>query len=366
MIFFSIILSLFIVWTLINLAFLPNLKPKHGRLQNAFISILVPMRNEERNVEKCIRMLKNSTYNNVEFIIYDDQSTDQTYPLLKEMVGDDTRFQIIRGVSLAENWVGKVHACYQLRQYAKGDYLCFIDADVTLHPDTLHYAIMRAEEKKAALVTGFPRFQYTNLLDKLVIPMMHFIVYFHLPIALANFTKVPSTSAANGAFMFFKTKIYDQIGGHEAVKSSLVEDVHMARKIKQSGHRVLLANITDFVYCKMYDTSKETWDGFSKNMFVGIGKSKILAIALTAFYTLFYIIPFILFLYGLFTWQLLFVLPYLLTVVHRAISDVKSKTPIFYSLFIPASALVLVAILWRSVYLSVRGKAYTWKGRSYK
>lgn len=366
MIFFTILLLIFIVWTLINLAFLPDLKTENDDSEESFVSILVPMRNEERNVENCINMLKKIAYKNIEFIIYDDQSTDRTHALLKHFVSSDSRFKIKQGVELKDHWVGKVHACYQLRRYATGDYLCFIDADVTLHPQTISYAVALAKKKNAALVTGFPRFYYTNMLDKLVIPMMHFVVYFHLPIFLANYTKSPFLSAANGAFMFFKEDVYDSIGGHEVVKSSLVEDVHIARKIKQSGHRVILANITNYVDCKMYETNKETWDGFSKNIFSGIGKSTTLAILLTFFYTSFYILPLLLFLYGVFTWQLPFILPYCLTVVHRAISDTISKTPIVYSLYMPASALVLLAILWRSAYLSFRGQSYKWKGRSYK
>lgn len=360
------ILLLFSIWTILNLTFLPNLKSNFLLPEQPLISILVPMRNEARNVGNCITMLKNLSYENLEIIIYEDQSTDHTYPLLQQEIGEDARFQVIRGVPLKEGWIGKVHACSQLRQHAHGQYLAFIDADVTLHTHTLTNALARAKQYNASLVTGFPKFHYVNWLDQLLIPMMHFIVYFHLPIALANFTTIPSTSAANGAFMFFKATSYDQVGGHEAVKSSLVEDIHIAQRLKRHGFRVLLTNITDYVQCQMYETSKETWEGFTKNIFVGIGRSIPIAIGLTIFYTLFYIMPFIFVFYGITIGQLLFMLPYAITVVHRMICDLTSKTPFYYSLAIPASAMVLVCILWRSIFLSKTGEAYTWKGRSYK
>ena len=366
MLLISIFLALFIVWTIINLTFLPKLNGKHPLVKQPLISVLVPMRNEANNVKNCIHMLKNLSYKNLEIIIYEDQSTDQTFTLLQQAIGQDTRFKIIPGVPLKKGWIGKVHACDQLRQYAKGDYLCFVDADVTLHPDVLSYSLERAIHDQASLITGFPKFSYTNWLDRLVIPMMHFIVYFHLPIALANFTKIPATSAANGTFLFFKTDSYDQIGGHKAVKHSLVEDVQIAQTMKKKGHRVLLVNVTDYVTCRMYEKSKETWEGFSKNIFVGIGQSIPLALALTAFYTFFYVMPLLYLLYGIVVWDPLFMVPYALTVVHRAICDKTSKTPWYYSFSIPVSSLMLLAILWRSVYLSGNGKAYTWKGRSYE
>lgn len=366
MIYISFFLALFIVWTIINLTFLSKLKGYQYLTKQPLISVLVPMRNEARNVKNCINMLKNLAYDNIEIIIYEDLSTDNTFTLLQQAIDQDARFQVIRGVPLKKGWIGKVHACYQLRQHATGDYLCFVDADVTLHPNVLRASLASSTHYQAALVTGFPKFYYTNWLDKVVIPMMHFIVYFHLPIAIANFTKIPATSAANGTFMFFQTKSYDQAGGHEAVKSSLVEDVHIAQTMKRNGHRVLLANVTDYVHCQMYETSKETWEGFSKNMFVGIGQSIPIAIGLTTFYTFFYIMPFIYFLYGVLIWQPLFLLPYALTVVHRSICDMASKTPMYYSFSIPVSTTMLLAILWRSVYLSRKGNAYTWKGRSYE
>ena len=366
MLWISIFLALFIVWTVLNLSFLPKLNGKKPVAEQPLISVLVPMRNEARNVKNCVHMLKNLTYEHLEILIYEDQSTDQTFSLLQEAIGQDTRFQIIPGVPLQKGWVGKVHACHQLRQYAKGDYLCFVDADVTLHPDVLSHSLEQAVHKKAALLTGFPKFSYSNWLDQLVIPMMHFIVYVHLPIALANLTKIPATSAANGTFMFFKTASYDQIGGHQAVKQSLVEDIQMARTMKKNGFRVLLLNVTDHVSCKMYETNKETWEGFSKNMFVGIGQSIPLAIGITAFYTFFYVMPLFYLVYGIVVWEPLFMLPYALTVIHRAICDQTSKTPLYYSLFVPLSSLLLLAILWRSVYLSGNGKVYTWKGRSYE
>ena len=366
MLWISIFLALFIVWTIVNLTFLPKLNGGFSSDKQPLISVLVPMRNEERNVNNCIQMLKNLSYENLEIIIYEDQSTDQTFPLLQQAIGQDTRFQILPGIPLKKGWVGKVHACHQLRQHAKGDYLCFVDADVTLHPDVLSYSLERAIHKQAALITGFPKFSYTNWLDQLVIPMMHFIVYVHLPIALANFTKVPTTSAANGTFMFFKTDSYDQIGGHQAVKQSLIEDIQIARTMKKNGHRVLLANVTDYVSCKMYETSKETWEGFSKNMFAGIGQSIPLAMGITAFYAFFYVMPLLYLVYGIISWDPLFMVPYALTVVHRAICDRKSKTPLYYSFFVPLSSVLLLVILWRSVYLSGNGKAYTWKGRSYE
>ncbi|MBF6633108.1 MAG: glycosyltransferase, partial [Planococcus sp. (in: Bacteria)] len=113
----------FLGWIIINRLFLPAL-PKQPELSGRpLVSVLVPMRNEERNVEVLIKSLKNSSYDQMEFILLNDQSTDGTQKELERTIEGDSRFTILQGKELPEGWVGKVHACHQLQQAASGDYL---------------------------------------------------------------------------------------------------------------------------------------------------------------------------------------------------------------------------------------------------
>lgn len=361
---YCIVLGLFVLWMTINSLFLHRLKQGEV-LEGERVSLLIPMRNEERNVARCIAMIKQLTYPNLEIIIYNDQSTDQTAQLLQQEIGYDPRFRVLEGVDLPGNWVGKVHACHQLQQAATGTYLAFVDADVTLSAQIFEKSVFTMQKNKVGLLTGFPHFNHTNWLDKLVLPMMHFLVNFHLPIAIANFTKWPAATAANGTFLFFHRTAYDKMGGHVAVKNSLLEDVEIARAMKSSGNRVLLVNLAKDSSCNMYSNANETWQGFSKNTFYGLNYSVGNAVVFTLFYSVFFVLPLPLLVYSIVFLDWLFAIPYILVVIQRMLSDMKSNTPYFYALFMPISAVALLSILWNSIYLYRTKQSYIWKGREY-
>ncbi|SDG70646.1 Glycosyltransferase, catalytic subunit of cellulose synthase and poly-beta-1,6-N-acetylglucosamine synthase [Planococcus glaciei] len=358
-------LSAFLLWIVFNSFFLPSL-PKTFTLPNSpLVSVLIPMRNEERNVETLTSALKAAVYPNLEFIILNDQSTDRTGVLLEQMTAGDSRFTVIGGKELPPDWVGKVHACHQLQQHAKGDYLLFIDADIRFSPEAIGQALALMNERQAKLLSGFPAFDVPPFLSKLLVPMQHFVVLFHLPLVLANYANFPAATAANGMWMMFERKSYDAVGGHAAVRNSLVEDVHIARRFKASGHKMLLANITKSVQCRMYDTNHDVWEGFLKNSYTGIGRSPVFAVALALFYSFFYILPLFLALYGISTNKLLFTVPYVLAVVQQAYVMARTRQHLYLALLIPLQAAAMIAVLLQSMWKSWRKKPYTWKGRQY-
>ncbi|RSK26392.1 glycosyltransferase family 2 protein [Bacillus sp. HMF5848] len=367
-------------WTIINSLFLVPFSGRNDRKSNSastpgrerfvdrpLVSLLVPMRNEEANVDDLLESVRQLTYPNLEVLLLDDRSTDETNKLLQQ-----SEFTILKGEELPRDWIGKSYACHQLAHRANGDYLLFIDADVRLQPDVVERALDVSQHYNAGLVTGFPSFPVSTWLSRLLVPMQHFIVLLHLPIWLANKNMFPAATAAHGAFMFFKRNAYEAIGGHASVKSSLVEDVHIARNMKHAGYKVMLANVSRHVACHMYNSNRDTWEGFSKNIFNGIGRSWILAIMLIGFYTLVFVGPLLLALiaplYGwmdpLYGW--IYVVPLLLTILLRAFVDWRMNTGGLSSFwFIPFSAAVMVILLIVAMWRSIRKQAITWKGREY-
>ncbi|WP_154669175.1 glycosyltransferase [Planococcus antarcticus] len=355
----------FLAWIIINRLFLPAL-PKQPKLSaEPLVSVLVPMRNEERNVKVLIKSLKNSSYDRAEFIILNDQSTDDTQGELERTIAGDDRFTILQGNKLPTGWVGKVHACHQLQQAASGDYLLFVDADVRFRPKAIEQSLALMQRKGAQLLTGFPAFDVAPFLSKLLVPMLHFVILFHLPIALANYTKFKAATAANGMWMMFEKGSYHKIGGHAAVYGSLVEDVHIAREVKAHGFKVVLANITMSVKCRMYDTNAEVWEGFLKNSYAGIGRSSIMAVGLILFYSFFYILPPFLALYGLFSGLYWWIFPYALTVAQRWYVDMVTNQRWYLSFLIPLQAAAMLAVLVGSMRKSLKKQSYSWKGRHY-
>ncbi|WEG18173.1 glycosyltransferase [Alkalihalophilus pseudofirmus] len=360
------ILFVILIWATINRLFIPKLPDKsEKRVTYPLLSVLVPLRNEERNVGDLLSSLSKVTYPNVEFFFLDDGSTDQTRPLLETYSQSLTNVTIIDGKPLPIGWVGKVHACYQLGAKARGEFLVFIDADIRIKPNTLHKALQLLEKHKAGLLTGFPFFPTTSFLSKLLVPMQHMIVLMHLPLFMANYTMKPAFTAAHGAFMFFSRAAYEKAGGHQTVQNSLVEDVHLTRAVKKSGSKAIIANVTTDVTCHMYDSNKEVWEGFSKNIFPGIGRSVILAVFLSIFYFMLFIVPLPLALYGLFTLQFYYLLPLTLTWMIKFFIDRSMNQEKWLWLFMPLSAVSLLLVLYRSMFLSFNGKGFVWKGRRY-
>lgn len=323
------------------------------------------MRDEERNVQALITNLQKLTYPSLEIILLDDHSADQTHHIASKLIKGDERFHIISGAPLKKGWAGKVHACYQLGKAASGDYMLFLDADARLNQNTIENMLPFFQKKKVGLVTGFPHFPVTTFLSKLLVPMQHFVIWLHLPIGLANKSTFPAASAAHGAFMFFKREAYEHVGGHHAVKSSIVEDVHLAREMKRSGFHVRLINATPFVTCYMYETNKEVWNGFLKNIYIGIGRSPWMVGVLTIFYTLFYILPLPLATLAPF-YGFWFALPLVLVWSQKLYIDLKTKQKSYLFLFMPLSAIAFLFILHASMWKSLRKQHYIWKGRAYK
>lgn len=361
--YFILMTFLFVLATFINLLFLPKLSRKSTT--NQLVSVLVPMRNEERNVEGLIASIKMITHSPVEFVLLDDGSTDRTRERLTDLTKDDTRFRIIDGKPLPKGWVGKVHACKELSQHALGAYYLFLDADVRVSPSIIEKVLFQMHRYDAGLVTGFPQFPIPTLLSKMLVPFQHFLVYFHLPIVVANHTTKRAFTAAHGAFMFFRKEAYDDCGGHEAVKSSLLEDVHIARKVKEKGWKVTLVNNSHEVKCHMYDTNKEVWEGFLKNIYIGTGRNPISVVLLSLFYSIFFILPLPLSLYGLWSGEWSYCLPIGAIWLQTFMIDLASNQSRWHFLLMPFASGCFIVIMWASMLKGLKKQGYTWKGRTY-
>ncbi|GAF12071.1 LOW QUALITY PROTEIN: glycosyltransferase [Bacillus sp. JCM 19046] len=358
-------LSLLFIWVVVNSFFLPSLHKYTTSAHKEKISILIPLRNEASNVASLVDNLKKQTYPAVEYLFLDDHSTDGTYELLVNHCRSLKQATILKGVDLPEGWVGKVHACHQLSEHASGDYLFFLDADIRIAPNTVKHLLAIASAKKAGLISGFPHFPVKTWLSTLLIPMQSFLIYVHLPLFLANFTRFSSASAAHGSFMFFSRNAYNAAGGHSNVFNSLTEDVHLMRNVKKAGERGLLLNNTKVASCFMYETNREVWEGFTKNSFPGIGRSYLLAGLVILFYSFFFIVPFSMAIVGFVTATFQLILPYCLTVIISLWINIHSRQKLWHCFLIPLASISLLLVLLNSI-RSSRKNGFVWKGRHYQ
>jgi chlorobactene glucosyltransferase len=171
------------------------------------------------------------------------------------------------GHPLEAGWVGKNWACAQLAERAAGELLLFTDADTFHEPEALRALVVAMEGERADLLGGFPRQEVLTSGEKLITPFFSCVIYCFLPLSLAYRLKLPAISTAVGQAMLFRRSAYEGMGGHEAVRGSIVEDLALAQRTIALGYRWRMARITDLVSCRMYRGGREAFDGLSKNLF---------------------------------------------------------------------------------------------------
>lgn len=261
-IFFFIILR-FVV-TLFNFISDPKLRRVNRRYQNK-VSILIPVRDEEENILRLLNSIEKQDYENYEVIVLDDDSSDNTYKLCASFAKIHNRFRVIKGRPLPSHWLGKNYACHQLALEATGDYLLFLDADEKVGNELVNSAVHRMHFRSLALLSLFTNQEMPTFGEKLVVPLMHYILLNLLPVRFIYLIKNPSVAAASGQFMMFNTEIYRQHQWHKMAKDKVVEDVEIMKMVKAAAYNgeSLLAN--GMITCRMYKSYAGAINGFGKN-----------------------------------------------------------------------------------------------------
>jgi chlorobactene glucosyltransferase len=345
----------------------------------ALISVCVPARNEERNIRACVEGILAQDYPNFEVIILDDRSIDATPEILRELAARDDKVKLVHGSDLPEGWAGKPHALFQASASARGDWLCFVDADTFLSPDALSACYAKAMETEADMFTIMTFQILGSFWEKVVMP----IVMTALSVGFSP-RKVNDPNSkdaiANGQFILIKRAVYDAIGGHASVKNQIVEDKAISERVKWNGYRLIVANGYSVARTRMYTSLPEMWEGWTKNIYLGLSdrSSMMLLGAFGAFVAVVaaLILP---------LWPALGLLWYLrgggwlaLTVIAKSlilwgiviyararVSGGMGISP-WYAFTLPLGAAIFAAMMFTSTWKVLSGKGITWKGRMYR
>lgn len=242
--------------------------PKLRRVSKAYtdtVSILIPARNEEDNILTLLISIHQQDYLDYEVIILDDDSSDNTYAICAEFASRHNAFRVIKGKELTGGWLGKNYACHQLAQLARGEFLLFLDADEQIDNGLINSAVHRMYLRKLGLLSLFTNQQMQTLGEKLVIPLMHYVLLNLLPLRLVYLSRNSAVAAASGQFMLFEAETYHQHQWHKGARDKVVEDVEIMKMVKSAGFNgeSLLAN--GMISCRMYTNYKDAVNGFGKN-----------------------------------------------------------------------------------------------------
>lgn len=269
--------SLRFLVSLVNVIFSPVLK-KRNPSSRPLISVLIPARNEEKNILYLLNDLKEQSYSKIEVIVFNDQSSDFTRDKVLSVCRSDNRFRLIDSEGLPSGWLGKNHACHKLAQHASGGYLLFLDADVRVKSGLLESSLAQMEKHRLRLLSIFPKQIMKTTGEKITVPVMNAILLSLLPLILTRISRHPSLAAANGQFMMFEKNTYMQLHPHEIVKSNPVEDILISRLYKKKGLKIQCMTGNDMIRCRMYNNIKEATEGFAKNLAQFFGGTHIIAL----------------------------------------------------------------------------------------
>lgn len=349
--------SLLLLNVIINLIWIPTPSPENGEPISASVDALVPLRNEEPNVEGVISSLSQqrglSTFH---VTALDDNSNDGTQAMLSDLAAPS--FSWRKGLELPSGWLGKNFALHQLAKDSDAEYLVFVDADVRLEPWAINAAIHEMHRKKWDFITPYPRQIALTWLERVVQPLLQWSWFASLNLPLANRLNLPSMVVANGQFFIVKNRAYVAAGGHEKIRSEVLDDLELARTLVRAGFRGGVVDGSLVARCRMYSSTRELIDGYSKSQwraFGGLFGSFIAAL----FLLVSSILPLLLSILG----SNVALLALASIVLTRLLVAIKTRSIVITSLVHPFSALIWIALIKLSWWRKWNG-SLAWKGRS--
>ncbi len=250
--------------------FRPGAPPRDDAAPSPRVSILIPARNEADAIGPCVQAALNTQGAEVEVVVLDDDSRDETAAIVAALAHRDPRVRLESAPPLPPDWCGKQHACFVLSGCARNDLLMFIDADVRLSPEAVSAAVNVLQQSKADLVSGFPRQETGSFLEKLLLPLIHFLLLGFLPIWRMRASSHPAYAAGCGQLFLTRRSAYERAGGHAAIRRSLHDGLTLPRAFRRAGLRTDLFDASHLATCRMYKGSAETWRGLSKNATEGM------------------------------------------------------------------------------------------------
>jgi chlorobactene glucosyltransferase len=235
------------------------------------VSIVVPARDEERSIERCVRSLLAQCAADFEVIVVDDGSTDRTREILGRLAAEDARLRVIDGADLPPGWIGKPWALHQGAAAARGDWFLFTDADSVHARHSVTSVLAFALAQHVDAVSTITLQELGTFAERAILPSILGLVFF----SQGNFDQLNDPAQtrralANGQYILISRRAYNGLGGHAALRREIVEDIELARRFKADGRfRLMMAAGEHLAGVRMYHSFGEIWNGFTKNLYFG-------------------------------------------------------------------------------------------------
>ena len=339
------------------------------------VSVVIPARNEARNIERCLRSVLSNDYPRFEVVVVNDGSTDATGDIAQSIAATDNRARVIETQGLPEGWFGKQWACETGAHATSGEIIMFADADTTQSSDLITRSVNAMLRRNADLFSVLGRQELGTFWERLIQPQIFTIMSVRYggteSITRSRFVK---DKIANGQCLFVRRSTYEEFGGHSLVKSHVADDMMLAQRYFARGRRVVLEEGIHQLSTRMYTSLGELVRGWGKNVFAGgrdsvpfglFGRLLFPLLLLSA--PLFNLVPALVLIASvvapvssaLLLWAVIAEVAMLLWWIYLYASIGESP---FYSLLSPLGALMVFYIFLRA---ALRGQRVLWKGRQY-
>jgi chlorobactene glucosyltransferase len=330
------------------------------------VSVLIPARNEEKNIERCLNSLRSQLYRNYEILVINDNSTDNTEKILNRIAAEDSRVRVFNGRPLPDDWYGKPFALHQISGHAKGEILIFTDSDTIHTPASISWAVTNMRNLKADMISGYIGQVFGTFGEVITVPLMFFLTGFVIPLFLNRFTRLSWFSAAIGQFIAVRHEVFSAIGGCEAFRKKTSEDIYMARYVKRKGYKTRFLNINEYVKCRMYKGYRCAVEGIGKNIFDFLGKNTVVIflLAIVVFFFLFFPFPLLLFCIAKASpWTLHILIVNILFTLTWVFMFLGQRLNWLYGFLWPLMYLNLLYMAVWSWFRTISGRGFLWKDR---
>jgi len=328
------------------------------------VSIIIPARNEERNIQEALRSVLSQDYENAEVIVINDRSADQTGAILDRMARTHPELRVVHVTDLPQGWLGKSHALYSGAQEATGDLLLFTDADIVMQPSTVRKAVGYLVAHQIDHLTITPEVRMPGILLDVFVGA--FTIFFSL---YARPWKARDPKSKRfigiGGFNLVRAAVYRAVGTHRAIAMRPDDDMKLGKLIKWGGYKQEVLFGRDMLRVEWYASLRELVDGLMKNAFAGVNYSILAIVASSITQFLLNVWPFL----GLFlTHGITRILNAAIVLIILFICWDNARfhnSRRWYGIGFPISTLLFIYIMWRSMLITLINNGIRWRGTHY-
>lgn len=233
-------------------------------------------------------------YLNIEILVLDDNSTDDTQKIVSGLMQEDKRIKLFAGKPLQDGWMGKNFALYQLEKHAGGEYFFFTDADTVHQPTSISSSLGCLLANRLDALSAYPAQVMKNFWERLLISFIQFGLHVIFPIIAMEKIKKSDLSIALGALMFYKAEAYRAVGGHTQIKGKCLEDIRMSKLLRRYGFRFRIFEGKEILSCRMYKKIGDAERAFRRFIFATFDKRYGISVFFSGMIFVLFLLPFIL------------------------------------------------------------------------